>query len=138
MAAAHLDVKIGQTVETKDGKHGIVRYSGPLEIAQGSWLGLELPDQTGKNDGSVQGTRYFSCPQGYGIFIRKETVGRIVKQAPAALRSNGVSTNGSAVKPRPSTSGITAEAARKRQSMMSTGSATAASRPSLRVRRQDH
>lgn len=129
-----MDVKVGQTVESKDGKQGIVRYSGPLEIAAGQWLGLELPDQTGKNDGSVQGKRYFSCQQGYGIFIRKESVVRIVKQAPAPGRTNGVpTTNGGAAKPRPSAIGASAEAARKRQSMMSTTSSTAGSRPSIRV-----
>ena len=129
-----MDVKIGQTVESKDGKQGIVRYAGTLEIASGSWLGLELPDRSGKNDGSVQGKRYFSCQQGYGIFIRKESVVRIVKQAPSVPRTNGTAVASSgAAKARQSTIGAGADAARKRQSMMSTGSSTAGSRLSLRV-----
>ncbi|ETN37642.1 uncharacterized protein HMPREF1541_07265 [Cyphellophora europaea CBS 101466] len=128
-----MDVKIGQTVESKDGKQGIVRYAGTLEIASGSWLGLELPDRSGKNDGSVQGKRYFSCQQGYGIFIRKESVVRIVKQAPSVPRTNGTAVASSgAAKARQSTIGAGADAARKRQSMMSTGSSTAGSRLSLR------
>ena len=129
-----MDIKIGQTIESKDGKQGIVRYSGTLHIASGQWLGLELADRTGKNDGSVQGERYFVCEAGYGIFIRKESVERIVKQGPVATRPNGVSKpNGATAKPRPSTIGVGPEAARKRQSMMSTTSSTAGSRLSLRV-----
>ncbi len=31
---------------------------------------MELDSRTGKNDGSVQGVRYFSCPPGYGLFKR--------------------------------------------------------------------
>jgi dynactin 1 len=134
-----MDVKIGQTIESKDGKKGIVQYIGPLHLAAGTWIGLQLPDATGKNDGSVQGERYFECKPGYGIFLRKESVVRIVKQAPTSTttpqtsRVNGA--NGSVVKARPSAvgAGIGADAARKRQSLMSTGSSTAGSRLSLRV-----
>jgi dynactin 1 len=128
-----MDVKIGQTIESKDGKKGIVQYIGPLHLAAGTWIGLQLPDPSGKNDGSVQGERYFECKPGYGIFLRKESVVRIVKQAPVPAQTPRA--NGSAVKLRPSAVGsaIGADAARKRQSLMSTGSSTAGSRLSLRV-----
>lgn len=130
-----MDVKTGQTVESKDGKQGIVRYLGPIEAApEGTWAGIELPDRTGKNDGSVKGVRYFNCEPGRGLFIRKEAIVRIVKQAPVATRPNGYApVNGGAIKPRPSAAGMGADAARKRQSMMSTGSPTVGSRPSVRV-----
>lgn len=130
-----MDVKIGQTVESKDGKQGVVRYVGPLEAApEGTWVGIELPDRSGKNDGSVKGVRYFNCEPLRGLFIRKESVVRIVKQATTAPRASGAAvTNGGAVKPRTSTVGIGADAARKRQSLMSTGSSTPGSRLSVRV-----
>lgn len=131
-----MDIKIGQTVESKEGKQGIVRYIGSPEAAPpGTWVGIELPDQSGKNDGSLKGERCFTCEPGHGLFIRKDAVVRIVKQAPAPARANGTGTaNGGAIRPRPSGVGIGADAARKRQSLMSTGSSTAGSRLSVRVR----
>ena len=128
------EYKIGQTVQYKDGQQGVIRYIGGLHIAAGDWLGLELPERTGKNDGSVQGRRYFSCEQGHGMFIRQESGAQIVKQPAPAARTNGTTiANGGAVKPRQSTVGVTPDAARKRQSMMSTGSSAPGSRMSVRV-----
>src|ERR1700761_4072824 len=131
---ADLNVKIGQKVETQDGKQGTVRYIGPLHVASGEWLGLELQDDTGKNDGSVKGERYFNCAPGHGIFVRKESVVKIVSQPAPTAKVNGASaSNGSTAKARPP-SLVSADVARKRQSLMSGGSATAAgSRLSLRV-----
>lgn len=130
-----MDVKVGQTVESKEGKQGIVRYIGPLEAAPGgTWVGLELPDRSGKNDGSVKGVSYFTCQQGFGLFIRKESVVKVVKQGPTAARPNGAATtNGGAARARPSAIGVGADAARKRQSLLSNGSSTAGSRLSVRV-----
>ena len=50
------------------------RYWGTPEFAPGSWCGIELDEPTGKNNGSVHGIRYFSCPVNYGVFI---PVGRV-------------------------------------------------------------
>ncbi|EXJ94959.1 hypothetical protein A1O1_00077 [Capronia coronata CBS 617.96] len=116
---ADLNIKNGCTVQTQDGREGTVRYIGPLHIAAGEWLGLELPDNTGKNDGSVKGQRYFQCAPGFGIFVRRESAVKVVKQPSQGPRPSG---NGSLTKPRPS-SGVTADVARKRQSLMSAGSA---------------
>lgn len=129
-----LNVKIGHKVETQDGREGTVRYIGPLHVAPGEWLGLELADHAGKNDGSVQGQRYFQCAPGFGIFVRRESAVKILNPTAPVPKANGAPTsNGAATKPRPS-SGMTADVARKRQSLMSTGSATVAgSRLSLRV-----
>ena len=132
---ADLNLKPGQTIQTHDGRQGVVRYIGTLHIAAGDWLGLELADSSGKNDGSVKGERYFECKSGHGIFVRKESAVKIVKQATASTRPSGATstTNGAAIKPRPS-SGITPDIARRRQSLMGGGSATTAgSRLSVRV-----
>ncbi|KAJ9631207.1 hypothetical protein H2204_008292 [Knufia peltigerae] len=128
-----LNIKLGHTIVTQDGREGIIRYIGPLHIAAGEWLGLELPDQSGKNDGSVKGQRYFQCTPGYGIFVRKESAITISKLSSQNPRLNGAPTsNGPSTKPRPS-SGVTADVARKRQSLMSSGSGSATtSRLSLR------
>lgn len=131
---ADLNVKIGQRIETQDGKQGTVRYIGPLHVASGEWLGLELADDTGKNDGSVKGERYFNCAPGHGIFVRKESAVRILNPPGPTAKANGAPTsNGISTKPRPS-SIVSADVARKRQSLMSAGSATTAgTRLSLRV-----
>ena len=130
---ADLNIRTGQKVETQDGKQGTVRYIGPLHVASGEWLGLELPDDTGKNDGAVKGERYFNCAPGHGIFVRKESAVKILSQPAPITKANG-GLNGSTVKPRPS-SMASADVARKRQSLMSGGSSTTAgSRPSMRVR----
>lgn len=36
------------------------------------WVRLDEP--TGKNDGSVKGTRYFQCASNCGVFIRPERI----------------------------------------------------------------
>ncbi|XP_053208559.1 CAP-Gly domain-containing linker protein 3-like isoform X2 [Panonychus citri] len=53
---------------------GVVRYIGPVDFAQGTWLGLELRSANGKNDGSVQGKRYFTCKPGHGLLVRPKKV----------------------------------------------------------------
>ncbi|KAH0843533.1 dynactin [Fonsecaea pedrosoi] len=129
---ADLNVKVGQKVETQDGKQGTVRYIGQIHVASGEWLGLELADDTGKNDGSVKGERYFNCAPGHGIFVRKESAVRILSQPVASAKANGISTSsGPATKPRPS-SIAAADVARKRQSLMSAGSATTTGSRSMR------
>jgi len=76
-------LKIGQTVETSTNQTGIIKYIGTIHVAEGDWLGLELPTPTGKNDGSVRGERYFTCPAGHGLFIKEANITRIVSQSPA-------------------------------------------------------
>lgn len=53
---------------------GTIRYLGTADFAPGLWLGLELRSARGKNDGSVEGRRYFSCRQGYGVLVRPSRV----------------------------------------------------------------
>ncbi|KAJ2355231.1 hypothetical protein GGF43_002807 [Coemansia sp. RSA 2618] len=64
---------VGHAVEVQ-GSRGIVRFSGMTEFASGKWFGVELEQAQGKNDGSVQGKRYFECPPGHGVFVRSSQV----------------------------------------------------------------
>ena len=49
-------------------KTGTLRYLGPTDFAKGEWAGVELDAAIGKNDGSVDGRRYFECEPNFGLF----------------------------------------------------------------------
>eukprot|EP00494_Astrolonche_serrata_P028697 UN28964 len=49
---------------------GIVKYKGKLQGKPGIWYGIALDDKLGKNNGTINGTYYFKCRAGYGIFTR--------------------------------------------------------------------
>lgn len=76
------DLRIGQIVEVGDGALGTVRYIGQPLFAPGDWIGVELEDGGGKNDGSVKGERYFECEMGRGMFVRLAAITIIDQPAP--------------------------------------------------------
>jgi len=53
-----------------DGQPGVVRFVGVTKFSKGEWVGVELDEANGKNDGCVQGVSYFSCKPLHGIFCR--------------------------------------------------------------------
>lgn len=82
-----------QLLPSSDARRGTVRYVGSVpEILHGSsktggpWVGIELDEPTGKNDGSIgnvsddgdadntagRGVRYFQCRPKHGIFVRPD------------------------------------------------------------------
>jgi len=67
----HLEV--GNVVLLRKRGLGIIRYKGPLHChdEQQIWLGVELKSADGKNDGSVQNKKYFSCTPNHGVFVRQ-------------------------------------------------------------------
>lgn len=53
---------------------GKVAFLGPTDFTTGELVGVILDEAKGKNDGSVEGRRYFSCVDGHGIFVRRQLV----------------------------------------------------------------
>ena len=51
-------IRIGDMVEVGGSKGGVVRFVGEAEFAKGEWVGIELTQPIGKNDGSVGGKRF--------------------------------------------------------------------------------
>ena len=41
-------------------------------FAPGKWVGVELDEALGKNNGVVQGRTYFNCRDNHGIFVRQQ------------------------------------------------------------------
>ncbi|WVR06658.1 hypothetical protein IAU60_003690 [Kwoniella sp. DSM 27419] len=64
---------VGEKVRINSmGYEGVLRFLGPTQFKEGVWAGVELEGGfagKGKNDGSVDGTAYFSCPPACGIFV---------------------------------------------------------------------
>ncbi|KAK3947797.1 dynein associated protein-domain-containing protein [Pseudoneurospora amorphoporcata] len=81
---SELGVAVGQKIELADGsgRTAFVRYVGETAFAPGTWVGIELDEPSGKNDGSVQGERYFNCEMGYGMFVRPTTF-NVIAQPPS-------------------------------------------------------
>ena len=71
---------VGQLIELNDGRTAAVRFVGQTNFAQGDWIGISFVDPVGKNDGSVQGQRYFDCDPGHGMFLRPSGIGRILEE----------------------------------------------------------
>lgn len=63
-------LSLDQLVSVRGTWEGHVRFIGPTGFAEGEWAGIELLQAVGRNDGSVRGVRYFSCPPRHGLFVQ--------------------------------------------------------------------
>ncbi|XKL66819.1 hypothetical protein PGB90_010239 [Kerria lacca] len=51
---------------------GLISFIGNTDFAPGIWIGVELDAPMGKNDGTVQGIKYFDSKPKHGIFVRAD------------------------------------------------------------------
>ncbi|MCJ1472024.1 hypothetical protein MMC13_000669 [Lambiella insularis] len=108
------DFTVGQAVELQNGRTAIVRFVGSAHFAPGDWIGVELDDTSGKNDGSVQGQRYFNCEAGHGMFVRPGVAAIVDQPTPRPVNNK----NGNLHSPKPnSRHSVAAAGALKRQSI---------------------
>ncbi|XP_049721636.1 kinesin-like protein KIF13B isoform X4 [Elephas maximus indicus] len=87
-------LKEGEYVTIGTNKMGIVRYIGPTDFQEGTWIGVELDLPSGKNDGSIGGKQYFKCNPGYGLLVKPSRVRKAV--GAARRRSTGLRLQGAA------------------------------------------
>ncbi|CAG9114575.1 unnamed protein product [Plutella xylostella] len=89
------EVRLGDRVivsSSRGSKAGTLKYVGVTDFAPGVWAGVELDDPLGKNDGSVDGKRYFECSPRFGLFAPISKVSRSPsnrKPGQCAIHSNG-------------------------------------------------
>jgi len=129
--SALADFAVGQRVESKEGI-GIVRYVGQADFAKGDWVGIELEERNGKNNGSVGGRQYFECEMAKGMFLRPTALTIIAQPVAAkrASRPSSVINTGAGRR----LSSVPDPAAGKRKSMNAASPSPATRRPSsLRV-----
>uniref|UniRef100_A0A182LXJ9 CAP-Gly domain-containing protein n=1 Tax=Anopheles culicifacies TaxID=139723 RepID=A0A182LXJ9_9DIPT len=72
MAGKAASLNVGDRVIVSSGfgsRPGILKFIGETQFASGTWCGVQLDEASGKNDGTVEGVRYFECPAKYGIFV---------------------------------------------------------------------
>lgn len=72
-ARQNFTLEVGMSVLCNN-ELGTIRYIGPTDFGEGTWLGVELRTAKGKNDGSVQGKRYFTCKPDHGLLVRPNKV----------------------------------------------------------------
>jgi dynactin 1 len=78
-----MEISTGATVDINLGR-GVVRFYGTTSFSSGKWVGIQLSEPVGKNDGSVNGVSYFTCQKNYGVFVKPSQVKLVQDPLPAA------------------------------------------------------
>ncbi|KAK7874409.1 hypothetical protein R5R35_001505 [Gryllus longicercus] len=71
-------VKIGDRCEVRvpsqPVRRATIMFAGQVEFKGGWWIGVKYDEPLGKNDGSVNGKRYFECSPKYGGFVKPSNI----------------------------------------------------------------
>lgn len=136
------ELRPGTVILLKDGRKAIARYAGKTHFSEGDWVGIELEEPEGKNDGSVAGERYFECEQDFGLFVKRGAVAQILERpakaqpASRARSQTGVTGGDTGVK-RPGASTMQPRHSVNAASLSSAPKAASQQRPGLKVRWSD-
>ena len=85
-----MSFQVGDIVQiSADGRRATVRFVGTTSFQVGEWVGLELEDYSGKNDGSVKGEQYFECEMGRGMFVRPGAITAVKRKSSVAGSATG-------------------------------------------------
>ncbi|CAG8449653.1 12260_t:CDS:2 [Ambispora leptoticha] len=70
------DISVGRRVilPTKNNAPGTIQFLGETEFAKGYWVGIELDNPVGKNNGTVANIQYFETAPNQGIFVRPDSI----------------------------------------------------------------
>eukprot|EP00037_Helgoeca_nana_P009774 m.85770 g.85770 ORF g.85770 m.85770 type:complete len:898 (+) comp19796_c0_seq2:74-2767(+) len=68
--AEPVSIGIGDRVVVDGTLGGTLRFWGTVQFSTGKWAGVELDLPSGKNDGRVNGKRYYSCTDRHGLFVK--------------------------------------------------------------------
>lgn len=69
-------IAVGHRCEVAPGgRRGEVKFVGKASsMPSGFWVGIELDEPMGKNNGTVKGIQYFECGDNYGVMVRPDKV----------------------------------------------------------------
>ncbi|XP_038669856.1 CAP-Gly domain-containing linker protein 4-like isoform X2 [Scyliorhinus canicula] len=84
----HLSSMVSSSLSLLPQQVGTLRFCGTTEFASGQWAGIELDEPEGKNDGSICGIQYFSCPIKYGIFAPLSKISKVPMEKKSLTRKS--------------------------------------------------
>lgn len=69
---------------------GTIRYIGKLDGKEAEYVGIELQAPLGKNDGCINGIRYFSCGRRHGLFTTVDKLENIMKDGCEPVQASAI------------------------------------------------
>uniref|UniRef100_A0A170XZM1 Tubulin-folding cofactor b n=1 Tax=Triatoma infestans TaxID=30076 RepID=A0A170XZM1_TRIIF len=70
MKTCQVGLRCQVSVPGQSVRRATIKYIGTVNFKPGNWIGVQYDEPMGKNDGSVEGVRYFECPPKYGGFVK--------------------------------------------------------------------